>query len=173
MNIEKPGLLVTTHYEGLHDGDLSEIGLQPKLCPSDIWTVGWGHAVVDPVTGKFLTKDTPCGYEMALELFGNMTIAEADALLIQDMAVFCQIINRRLKVVINQNQYDALASYTYNTGGSDTLFKLININAPSDKIYKWITEHYITGKGIKLPGLVSRRKTEAVLYTTGKVVFYN
>ena len=34
-------------YEGLHDGDLKEIGLQPKMDPVGIWTEGWGHAIID------------------------------------------------------------------------------------------------------------------------------
>lgn len=46
--------LVTKHFESLHDGDLTIIGLQPKMCPAGIWTEGYGNAIVDPLTGKFL-----------------------------------------------------------------------------------------------------------------------
>src|SRR5665647_1325406 len=46
---------LTKHFESLHDGDLTIIGLQPKMCPAGIWTEGYGNAIIDPVTGKFLT----------------------------------------------------------------------------------------------------------------------
>ena len=69
-----------------------------------------------------------------------------------------------LKVPLKQNQFDALVSHTYNTGGSDTLFKLINQNAPADQIKKWFTTKYITGGGKRLQGLVNRRNAEANLY---------
>ena len=32
-------------FEGIHDGDLTVIGLQPKMCPAGIWTVGYGRAL--------------------------------------------------------------------------------------------------------------------------------
>jgi hypothetical protein len=35
------------HYESLHDGDLSAIGLQPKMDSLGIWTEGWGSVVYD------------------------------------------------------------------------------------------------------------------------------
>ena len=31
---------LVSHYEGLHDGDLSKVGLQPKMDPIGIWTEG-------------------------------------------------------------------------------------------------------------------------------------
>jgi GH24 family phage-related lysozyme (muramidase) len=42
-------------YEGLHDGDSKQTGLQPKLCPANIWTEGYGRAMFGK-DGKFLTK---------------------------------------------------------------------------------------------------------------------
>ena len=51
-----------------------------------------------------------------------------------------------------------------NTGGSDTLFKLINDKATDQAIYNWFTTKYTTANGVVLRGLVSRRKSEADLY---------
>ena len=72
---------------------------------------------------------------------------------------------------MNENQIAALTSYIYNTGGSDTLFKLINQQSP--KVYEWWTTKYITAGGVKLKGLVLRRRSEAILFTTGKLELFN
>jgi lysozyme len=55
-------------------------------------------------------------------------------------------------------------SHTYNTGGSDTLFKLINSDASKKKIHNWFVKTYITSAGILIPGLVIRRKREADIF---------
>ena len=44
-------------------------------------------------------------------------------------------IERKIKIDLTENQIAALASFIYNTGGSDTLFKLINMK--SKDLYKW------------------------------------
>jgi GH24 family phage-related lysozyme (muramidase) len=54
LKISKKGLELIKFFEGLHDGDLNTIGLQSKACPSGIYTVGYGHALVNPKTGKFI-----------------------------------------------------------------------------------------------------------------------
>ena len=57
---------VIKHYEGLHDGDLSKIGLQPKMDPSGIWTEGWGHAIHQ--NGKFIrgASNKALAYKLAI-----------------------------------------------------------------------------------------------------------
>jgi lysozyme len=78
--------------------------------------------------------------------------------------VFERIVSCKIKLEINQTEFDALVSYTFNTGGSYTLFKLINKKAPDNQIRKWFETKYITANGVKLPGLVRRRKAEADLF---------
>jgi lysozyme len=87
--------------------------------------------------------------------------------LAQDLQVFENIVMRKVKTKINQNQFDALVSHTYNTGGSDTLFKLINQKAPIEQIKKWWENKYISANKIILKGLVERRKVEFNLYENG------
>jgi lysozyme len=93
-------------------------------------------------------------------------IQEADALLVKDLKAYELIVTRKVDVPLNQNQFDALVSHTYNTGGSDTLFKLINEKANDKVIYTWFTENYIRGGGKILKGLITRRKEEAELFFT-------
>ena len=85
-------------------------------------------------------------------------------LLIEDLGVFERIVSSKIKIPLTQNQFDSLVSYTYNTGGSDTLFKLINRRAPDEQIRKWFETKYITANGVRLNGLVRRRKAESDLF---------
>lgn len=156
MKTSKIGIDLIKHFEGLHDGNLKEIGLQPKKCPAGIWTEGYGHAMRDS-KGNFLKGVTaPIGT--------IVNEVQAEHLLARDLQTFELIVSRKVKRILKQNEFDALVSHTYNTGGSDTLFKLVNQNAPEDQIHKWFTTKYITGGGKPLAGLVARRKAEAKLY---------
>lgn len=157
MKTSKTGINLIKNFEGLHDGDLKKIGLQPKRCPAGIWTEGYGRAMRD-LKGNFIK-----GSEMPKPTI--TTEAQAEQYLYEDAQVFESIVMRKLKVKVNQNQFDALVSHTYNTGGSDTLFKLINRKAPIDQIKKWWLNKYVTGAGVQLKGLVERRKIEFNLYT--------
>jgi lysozyme len=157
------GKKIIKYYEGLHDGDLHIIGLQPKMDPVKIWTEGWGRAMRDS-KGNFI-KGT-ANKALAYSRITIKTIEQADKALNEDLLVFEKIVNSKIKIELTQNQFDALVSYTYNTGGSATLFKLINNKSISNDIRKWFENHYITGQGSKKPltGLVTRRKAEANLF---------
>lgn len=173
MKISEVGLNLIKHYESLHDGDLSRIGLQPKQCPAGVWTIGYGHAVTNE-NGAFLRGEA--GYKKLLQLYPHwetMTIKEAEDLLAEDMIKFEKQVNNSLKIAVPQNQFDALVSHTFNTGGSDNLFSLINGSSPLQMIIDWFTNHYITANGIPKLGLKYRRKSEALLYKTGELKFFN
>lgn len=166
MKTSNKGISLIKYFEGLHDGDLKKIGLQPKPCPANVWTIGWGYALVNKKTGKFLKGQGD--YKLIAEQYPeylNMTIEQADKLLDIALIKYEGIVNKRLKVSVNQNQYDALVSHTYNTGGSDTLFNLVNAGKLTDA-QKWIRERYITAEGKVKAGLVRRRKEESILFMT-------
>lgn len=155
MKTSQIGIDLIKHFEGLHDGDWKTIGLQPKKCPAGIWTEGYGSAMRDK-NGNFLKGN----------VMPKVTITEKEAehLLKKDLETFELIVSRKVKVDLKQNQFDALVSHTYNTGGSDTLFKLVNQKAPSEQIKNWFETKYITGGGEVLNGLVERRKAESKLF---------
>ena len=157
-------------FESLHDGDLSKIGLQPKLCPRGIVTVGYGHALKNPRTNEWLTdvSDVSKYYPQ----FSDMSPEDAEDLLKEDARVFEKIVNSNIKKELTQNQFDALVAHTFNTGGSTNLFIFVNNNYAESTIKNWWLEHYITSKGKILPGLIRRRKSEYELYSTGKLNFF-
>jgi lysozyme len=75
-------------------------------------------------------------------------------------------VNSKVKIELNQNQFDALVSHAYNTGGSETLFSLINKRAADLEIKDWFTKRYIIAGGKVLKGLIRRRRAEADMFFT-------
>lgn len=127
---------------------------QPYLCPAKVPTIGYGstrYADNTPVQ----MSDKP------------ITVAQAEALLLATLAKeYEPAVNRYVRVVINQNQFDALVSFVYNLGiqalRTSTLLRLVNENkfiAASSEFKKWI---WANGK--KLPGLIIRRERERLLF---------
>lgn len=155
------GINLIKEFESLHDGDLSKIGLQPKMDPIGIWTEGYGKAMRGD-DGHFLK-----GSKEKAKAYSRITInneADANADLIRSLSGRELTVSKKIKIPLTQSQFDSLVSYTYNTGGSDTLFKLINKKAPEAQIRKWFETKYITANGVKLAGLVRRRKAESDLF---------
>lgn len=121
-------------------------------CPAGKWTIGYG-----------ITKDVKEGDVVTKE--------KAE----QDLRIHLQrienFISSRIKVKLNQNQFDALVSFIYNVGesafnGSQTM-QLINLKCydtvPS-LFARWI---WITVKGEKVQseGLMRRRNIEGALWS--------
>lgn len=162
MKTSQTGIDLIKHFEGLHDGNLKEIGLQPKMCPAGVWTEGYGRAMRDN-NGKFIKGAH--NKKLAYSRISIRTVAEAEHALKEDLKEFENIVNNKLKVKVKQQQFDALVSHTYNTGGSATLFTLINSKAKLEDIIWWFKNKYVTGGGKKLKGLVNRRAAEAKMYS--------
>lgn len=161
MRTSQIGINLIKHFEGLHDGDLKTLGLQPKMDPIGIWTEGYGRAMRDE-KGNFLK-----GIANKKKSLDRMTIfseCEAELALREDLRVYENIVIRKVKVELKQNEFDALVSHTYNTGGSNGLFSLINKKASKQEIQKWFTTKYISAGGIQLKGLMARRNAEAKIY---------
>lgn len=182
MKLSETGIKLIKHYESLHDGDLTVIGLQPKLCPAGIWTVGWGHAIV--YNGKFLKSDPEKkNKEIAYSLYPALTVEEADQIFLVDVAVFENFVTafgNSKNFSFTQNQFDALVSFCYNCGNKNfldsTLAKRIISRTGSieDAFLMWNKgDCNGDGKLETLAGLTARRKTEAELFVKGTLTFYN
>lgn len=170
---------IIKHYESLHDGDLKTIGLQPKMCPVGLWTVGWGRAIVDPKTSKFLKGLGD--KKRAYELYPSLSIAEAEQFLQEDYTSREKVIRSLLRTKLNDDQVGALTSFAYNIGlgnfQSSSLLRLINLGKLAEampEFDKWrLGMNPNTGKREILPGLVARRKSERLLFEKGEVKFFN
>lgn len=120
-------------------------------------TVGVGHLIQNnekSTFGKFLKP-------------GKMTDNEIDNLLLKDLQSRIDALNKKLKVKVSQNQFDALLSMMFNTGGGNKSFlkavSLTNEGKFADAAAQ-IKSGPKTSKGVVLAGLERRRNEEAQTY---------
>ena len=135
------------------------------------WEGFRSEAYLDPVgipTIGFGTIRYPDGRKVTLGESVSEQVAEA--FLLQDCEIFAQGVTDALSSEINQNQFDALVSFTYNLGvgafQTSTLCQKINAGKFSEaagEFDKWV---YATVNGVKkkLEGLVKRRRDERTLF---------
>lgn len=133
MNVSKKGIDIIKKYEGCH--------LTAYRCPANIWTIGYGH-----------TKNVKQGMVI--------TQAQADEYLMQDCQASVKAVNA-LGRNFNQNQFDALVSFTFNCGAGN--LKTLCHNRKAEVIAEKILL-YNKGGGRVLNGLVKRRKEEQALF---------
>ena len=142
MRISEEGKDLIKLFEGCR--------LKAYKCSAGVPTIGYGNTYYP--NGEKVKMGDVITLEQARELFDDLIVR------------YERIVESKLKVDVKQNEFDALVSHTYNTGGSTTLFKLVNMEAPKEKIKNWFTTKYITANGKMLQGLVNRRLKEWELY---------
>jgi len=169
MTAREECLSILKFSESLHDGDLSLIGLQPKLDPAEIWTEGWGHAMIDPRTGKFLKGKKNEAYARKIAFINDPNIdddIEAEKLLDIDFKKVEDQLNS-LKLNLNSYQFYACAELIFNIGlgnfKTSTLLKYIKLNPRDGKIGRAFLMFIRCGEDY-LPGLAIRRAKETILY---------
>lgn len=146
MKLNENGYRLVIKHEGLR--------LSPYLCPARIPTIGYGNTYYPD--GKRVTMlDKPITKEFAYEMF--KTIADRFALRV----------DRLVTANVNQNQFNALVSFAYNVGMGNfqksTLLRKVNAN-PNDVTIRAEFNKWVKAGGVRLNGLVNRRKDEADVY---------
>ncbi|MEM7620626.1 MAG: lysozyme [Pseudomonadota bacterium] len=151
-------------------------GFVPHLyiCAGGYPTIGYGHVILqtdiyDGITGaELLGILHKHGVEAAKEAY-SMSREEAEEILRRDVHRFERTVLRLINVPLEDGQFDALVSFTYNLGGGalqrSTLRKKVNRGhhglVPRE-FRKWVW-----AGGRKLRGLMRRREAEAELYMYG------
>ena len=145
MNISKIGIDLIKSFEGCY--------LRAYKCPAGVWTIGWG--TTEPINGVKPHEGM------------SITQQQADDLLVKNLKSYENAVNKYVTYTkLNQNQYDALVSFTYNCGAgalqkSDLLKKLNkgDVLGAADEFLRWNK-----GGGKVLSGLVRRREAEKKLF---------
>ena len=117
-----------------------------------IWTIGFG--TIKYPDGVRVKKGDTCTLDQAKEYMRH------------DLIEFEHTVNSSVKVPLNQNQFDALVSLSYNIGSSafksSTLVKKLNAGdykGAADQFNVWIN-----AGGKRMQGLVNRRDREKLLF---------
>jgi GH24 family phage-related lysozyme (muramidase) len=141
MKISDKGLSLIKRFEGLY--------LQQYKCPAGYWTIGYGHLIAR-------------GEQIPLVV----TEADADAWLQKDVGDAERAVGRLVRVAINQNQFDALVSFTFNLGAGalqrSTLRAKLNRGEYDDAASEF--SRWTLAGGRRLPGLVKRRAAEKLMF---------
>ncbi len=144
-SITQEGLDLICRFEGF--------SAKSYICPAGYPTIGYGHVVKDNEKAGFA---------------GGITKDEAMKLLRQDVNIAEQGVLRFISVVLSNNQFSALVSFTYNLGTGalqrSTLRQKVNREEHSEVPAEF--EKWVLGGGKRLPGLIKRRHAEAVMYAT-------
>lgn len=171
--IKNEAMKIIVHYESLHDGDSSKIGLQPKLCPTGYWTIGYGHVIVE--NGKLLSYKNAT-YEYVAKKYTIKDEAEAIAILQKDVDSIYTEIEKSLEVDITKNQMVVCIDFAYNLGVgrlfSSTMFKMMVAKKDFfQEIRRW-RFGIVKGVTTELPGLICRCESRRSYAEKGKIIFY-
>ena len=157
---------IIMHFESLHDGDLTQIGLQPKMCPAGIWTVGYGRALENESKTRFLIGDKD--KDEAYKQYPALTTNQAEAMLDGDLVRFETAIDKLVRVQLTPNRRGALISLAYNIGiqafKDSTLLALLNAGDYKSTAAQFLRWNKCNGKALK--GLTLRREAERELFLT-------
>lgn len=139
MIFNDDGLALVKKFEGLR--------LKAYQDGVGLWTIGYGHRH-EVQEGDIITEQ------------------KAIDLLTQDLALIGGQVKRALQKTLNNNQFSALVSFTFNVGignfSTSTLLKLIHqeqIYEAADQFLRW---EYAGEE--KEPGLIERRTAERALF---------
>jgi len=142
MNISQNGIDFIKQFEGLR------LTAYKAVSTEKYWTIGYGHYGSDVKQGMTITK------------------TQAENMLKDDLVEYVDGVNAGLTRKVNQNQFDALVSFTYNVGitafKTSTLLKRVNAYEDDDVRYQF--SRWNKSGGVVYQGLVTRRAKEADLY---------
>ena len=139
MFISDEGIALIKKFEGCE--------LSAYQCSSNVWTIGYGH-----------TKDVQPEDKISLDM--------AEIYLREDIEEFENFVDSEVHVLLQQHQFDALVSWTFNLGVGNlresTMLKRLNEKKFLDVPHEMRRWNRSAGK--VLDGLVRRREAEALLF---------
>jgi len=141
VKISEAGLSLIKRFEGCI--------LTAYLDAVGIWTIGYGHTGPNVHRGLTITQK------------------QAEDVLAQDIRRFELGVINNVKVTLNQNEFDALVSFSFNVGvnalKNSTLLRLLNDNADRSLVASEFLR-WNKGDGKVLEGLTRRRQAEKALF---------
>jgi len=146
MQISDNGVNFIKRFEGLR--------LTAYLDVAGVPTIGYGH------THTVTRADAASG----------MTISEetAEYLLRVDLKRYERRVRSYVKVPLNQNEFDALVSFDFNTGALHRSTALLRLNRgereDAAEALTWWNRATIDGRKVEVLGLVRRRRAERELF---------
>ena len=140
MNISAEGIKLIDSFEGVRLTAYQDI--------KGIWTIGVGHTGKDVHPGLVISQE------------------QADNLLQMDLRMTEAAVSHLVKVALNQCQFDALVSFTFNVGAGNlatsTLLRDLNAEDVTDADRQFVC--WDQAGNVEVGGLRERRLTEAAMF---------
>lgn len=134
MKTSNKGMELIKRFEGCR--------LAAYKCPAGVWTIGYGHTA-SVYQGQVISQET------------------AETLLRSDLLKYEQFVTNNVNLELNQGQFDALVSFTYNCGLGN--LKSLIKNRNQQQIANALLL-YNKAAGKVLAGLTRRRQEERSLF---------
>ena len=150
LKMSPTGLAIVKAFESCMEAVPGRPGFfKPYICPAGVLTIGWGHT--NHHEPKFTTASV-------------WSQKQCDDVLANVMVTFENHVRKHAKVSLKQCEFDALVSWSYNTGGPATATLWRKLNAGDKASVPRELAKWNRGGGKVLKGLVRRRKSEAELF---------
>jgi lysozyme len=154
MQMSEQGLELLKQWEGFKLNVYNDSAGLP--------TIGVGHLI----TQSERSSANIVINGVAVKYAAGLTDQQVVDLLSQDVQPAEQSVNNGVKVPLNQNQFDALVSFTFNVGGGafagSTLLKVLNQRQYTEVPNQLLRWTKAGGKVVQ--GLVNRRQNEIKLW---------
>lgn len=164
------GRTLIKKWEGIEDGDPRTAKLDPYLCPANVWTIGWGHAIVDH---RGVQIKGAANRNAAYAMYpGGITLEQAELLLIADLIPREKLLDT-LVGEATPAQFSAMGALYFNIGHANFVKSSVlrhHVNgrfAHAADAFRLFNKARVNGKLVVLRGLTSRREDERALYLMG------
>lgn len=125
---------------------------QKYICAGGFKTIGYGHKL------------------LPLENYERISLESAEELLLKDLIKFERAVIKYIEVEINNNQFDALVSFTFNLGPAalqrSSLRQKVNRKSFNEATIEFLRWVYVGTK--RLNGLYQRRLAESILFSKNR-----
>jgi lysozyme len=149
LRISDRGLALITHFEGLY--------LKAYQDPVGIWTIGYGHTGLRHNDGT-VKRGRVITEREAVRLLRDIDMPRSEA-----------FVRKHVVVGLKQHEFDALVSFSFNTGGlilkngkPSTLCRLLNTYDFAGAARQFAYWNKADGKVLR--GLTRRRHAEKLLF---------
>lgn len=145
-------------FDCLHDPDAGTVMIEPYYDPVGYPTIGYGR-LLSRIPWEPLDKYPP------------ITVDQAKAMALEDLGKALAAVRRLCSVILEDCQQAALADFVFNVGAGNLQARSLRqcvLRGDHDEALLQFGR-WVYARGVKLKGLVRRRRAEAEMYSDKRI----